>query len=61
MKKYLVFLKDMSGLRDTQQEAEDEAADSAYRGGRDYVVAEVTIVKVAHSIRNIEMEDVVSD
>jgi len=57
MKKYLVFLKDMSGLRDTQQKAEDEAADAAYRGGRDYVVAEVVIVKVAHPIRNVKMED----
>jgi len=57
MKKYLVFLKDMRGLVDSQQEAEAEAADAAYRNGRDYVVAEVTIVKVAHPIRNIKMEE----
>ncbi len=57
MKKYMTFPKDMSGLRDTQQEAEDEAANRAFGLGRDYVVAEVTIVKVAHPVRNIEIQD----
>ncbi len=57
MKKYMKFPSGMRGLHDTQQEAESEAADRAFELGRDYVVAEVTIVKVAHSIRNIEIQD----